>query len=91
MGFSRQENPGEGCHSLLQGIFPTQGLKLYQDTLDFKSRRPDSSPQSPDKPSRDCLEMSPEDLLLSLWETSILDPRALCPLVPPPVKAEEQG
>ena len=27
MGFSRQEN-GVGCHSLLQGIFLTQGLNL---------------------------------------------------------------
>jgi len=35
--------------------------------------------------------MSPEGLLLSLWETNILDPRALCPFVPPTVKAEEQG
>ena len=81
-----------GLPFLLQGIFPTQGLKLYQkDTLDFKSRRPDSSPPSLDKPSRDCLGMSPEDLLLSPWETSILDPRPLCPLVPPLVKAEEGG
>ena len=23
------KNPGMGCHSLLQGIFPTQGLNLY--------------------------------------------------------------
>ena len=28
MGFSRQEN-WMGCHFLLQGIFPTQGLKLH--------------------------------------------------------------
>ena len=27
MGFSRQ-SPGVGCHFLLQGIFPTQGLNL---------------------------------------------------------------
>ena len=28
MGFSRQENWSD-CHALLQGIFPTQGLKLH--------------------------------------------------------------
>ena len=26
---SPDKNTGVGCHSLLQGIFPTQGLKLY--------------------------------------------------------------
>ena len=26
MEFSRQENTGVGCHALLQGVFPTQGL-----------------------------------------------------------------
>ena len=29
MGFSRQST-GVGCHFLLQGIFPTQKLKLYR-------------------------------------------------------------
>ena len=28
MGFSRQET-GVGCHTLLQGIFPTQGSNLH--------------------------------------------------------------
>ena len=28
MGFPRQENPGVGCHALLQGIFPIQGWNL---------------------------------------------------------------
>ena len=28
MGFS-SKNTGVGCHTLLQGIFPTQGLNLY--------------------------------------------------------------
>ena len=27
-GYSPGKNPGVGCHALLQGIFPTQGLNL---------------------------------------------------------------